>query len=116
MLRILVDENFNHRILRGVERLIPDLDYIIVQESDLERSTDPVLIAWAAEHQRVIVTHDINTITKYANDRLRSGEPMAGVVIVPEDMSIGFAVEELATLIACSEPEEIENQVKFIPI
>jgi hypothetical protein len=30
---------------------------------------------------------------------------MAGVVIVPEDMSIGFAVEELATLIACSEPE-----------
>lgn len=41
---------------------------------------------------------------------------MAGVVIVPEDMAIGIAVEELATLIACSEPEEIENQVKYVPI
>jgi len=71
MLRILLDENFNHRI---------------------------------------------NTVTKYANERLRSGEPMAGVVIVPEDMAIGIAVEELATLIACGEPEEIENQVKYIPI
>lgn len=116
MLRILVDENFNHRTLRGVERLIPDLDYIIVQESDLERSSDPALLAWAADHQRVILTHDINTVTNYANERLRSGEPMAGVIVVPEDMAIGTAVEELAILIACSEPEEIENQVKYIPI
>jgi hypothetical protein len=116
MLRILADENFNHRILRGVERLIPDLDYIIVQGSDLERSSDPVLLAWAAEYRRVIITHDINTVTKYANERLRSGERMAGVVVVPEDMAIGVAVEELATLILCSEPEEIENQVKHVPI
>jgi predicted nuclease of predicted toxin-antitoxin system len=116
MLRILVDENFNHRILRGVERLILDLDYIIVQESPLERSSDPVLLAWAAEHRRVIITHDINTITKYASERLRLGEPMAGVVIVPEDMAISVAIEELATLIACSEHEEIENQVKYVPI
>ena len=41
---------------------------------------------------------------------------MAGVVIVPVDMPIGLAIEELATLIACSEPEEIENQIKYIPI
>ena len=73
MLRILVDENFNHRILRGVERLIPDLDYIIVQESPLASSSDPVLLAWADEYRRVILTHDINTVTKYANERLRSG-------------------------------------------
>jgi predicted nuclease of predicted toxin-antitoxin system len=116
MLRILLDENFNQRILRGIERLVPGLDYVIVQESELERSSDPVLLAWAAEHQRVIITHDINTVTKYANDRLRAGEPMAGVIIVPEDMAIGMAVEELAILIACSEPEEVESQVKYVPI
>ncbi|MCG3162806.1 MAG: hypothetical protein JMDDDDMK_04159 [Acidobacteria bacterium] len=116
MLRILLDENFNHRILRGIEQLVPDLDYIIAQDSELGRASDPVLLAWAAEHQRVIITHDINTVTKYANERLRYGKPMAGVVIVPEDMAIGTAVEELAILIACSEPEEIENQVKYVPI
>jgi hypothetical protein len=31
-------------------------------------------------------------------------------------MAIGVAIEELATLIACSEHEEIENQVKYVPI
>jgi predicted nuclease of predicted toxin-antitoxin system len=116
MLRILADENFNQRILRGVLRHLPDLDFVIVQETEMEGADDPYLLAWAAENQRVIVTHDINTVTRYANERLQAGEPVAGVIIVPKDMPIGIAVEELAILIGCSEPEEIENQVKYVPI
>jgi hypothetical protein len=55
-------------------------------------------------------------VTRYANERLQAGEPVAGVIIVPKDMPIGIAVEELAILIGCSEPEEVENQVKYVPI
>lgn len=116
MLRILTDENFNQRILRGIIKRVPNLDYIIVQESELAESSDPVLLAWAAEHQRVILTHDINTVTKYAYDRIRSGEFMQGVIVAPKDLAIGIAVEELAILIVCSDPEEVANQVKYVPI
>ena len=33
MLRLLIDENFNQRILRGPRLRIPALDYVIVQET-----------------------------------------------------------------------------------
>lgn len=62
------------------------------------------------------MTHDVNTIPKYAYQRIRLAEPVAGVVIVPEDLAIGIAIEELAMLIECSEMEELANQVKYIPI
>jgi hypothetical protein len=33
MLRLLLDENFNQRILRGLRLRIPALDYVTVQET-----------------------------------------------------------------------------------
>jgi hypothetical protein len=116
MLRILIDENFDQRILRGLRRQVPTLDYLIVQETELESATDPSLLAWAAEHQRILVTHDVNTVPQYAYERIRAGQSIVGVIIVPEDLAIGLAIKELAVLIECSEPEEMLNQVKYVPI
>lgn len=116
MLQILVDENFDQRILRGLRRQVPDLDYVIVQQRELESSDDPALLAWAAYQQRVLVTHDVNTVPKYAYGRIRAGELVSGVIIVPEDLAIGTAIEEIAVLIECSEVEEMVKQVKYVPI
>ena len=116
MLPVLIDENLDQRILRGLRLQVPSLDYVIVQATELRSSGDPALVAWAAEHQRVLVTHDVNTIPKYAYERVRMGEQVAGVVVVPEDLAIGIAIEELAVLIECSEMEELANQVKYVPI
>jgi hypothetical protein len=33
MLPLLIDENFNHRILRGLRLRVPALDVVIVQET-----------------------------------------------------------------------------------
>jgi predicted nuclease of predicted toxin-antitoxin system len=95
MLPVFVDENLDQRILRGLRLQVSNLNYVIVQETELRSSGDPTLLEWAAEHQRVVVTHDVNTIPKYAYERIRMGEPVAGVVIVPEDLAIGIAIEEL---------------------
>lgn len=116
MLQILIDENLDQRILRGLRRQIPTLDYAIVQEIGLAGNSDEALLAWAAEKRRIIVTHDVNTVTKYAYERVQAGEPMVGVIVVPEDLAIGIAIEELALLIECCEAEELANQVKYIPI
>jgi hypothetical protein len=74
------------------------------------------LLAWAAENQRILVTHDVNTIPRYASERVRASQPMPGVIVIPEDLAVGKAIEELATLIECCEPEELNNQVKYLPI
>lgn len=116
MLHLLIDENFDQRILRGLRLEVPHVDYIVVQETELKGLRDPLLLAWAAENQRILVTHDVNTIPKYAYERVLASQPMSGVIVIPEDLAVGKAIEELATLIECCEPEELNNQVKYLPI
>jgi len=41
MLRLLIDENFDHRILRGVKLRLPQLDNLAVQETELKGIKDP---------------------------------------------------------------------------
>jgi predicted nuclease of predicted toxin-antitoxin system len=114
--QLLVDEDFNHRILRGLKRRLPALDYLLVQETEVSEQDDPHVLDWAAAHNRVIVTHDVNTMTKYAYERLEAGQPLPGVVIIPKELPIGSALEELAILLACSQPEEFPNRVIHLPL
>ena len=43
MLRLLIDENFNQRILRGLRLHVPSLDYVVVQETDMQGLQDAPL-------------------------------------------------------------------------
>ncbi len=115
-MRLLLDENFNHHILRGLKLRAPNLDYLVAQRTALRGVEDPLLLEWAATIDRVLVTHDINTIPKYAYERVIAGLPMPGVVIVPITLLIGQAIEELLAIIECSVQSEYENQVVHIPL
>lgn len=46
MLRLLIDENFDQRILRGLRLRVPQLDYIIVQQAGMSGLSDPALLDW----------------------------------------------------------------------
>jgi len=116
MIQLLIDENFNHRILRGLKRRLPSLDYLLVQETEVFQKDDPEVLDWAVAHDRVILTHDVNTMTKYAYERLEANQPLPGVVIIPKELAIGSAIEELTILLTCSQPEEFPNRVIHLPI
>jgi Domain of unknown function (DUF5615) len=62
MLRLLIDENFNQRILRGLRLRLPSLDCMVVQETDMQGLQDAPLLQEAAVLQRVLVTHDLKTV------------------------------------------------------
>jgi hypothetical protein len=55
----------------------------------------------------ILVTHDVNTIPKFAYERVRAGQPMPGVIVIPDDLAVGKAIEELRSVVECCEPEEI---------
>lgn len=114
-MRLLTDENFNGAILRGLIRRLPDLDIVRVQDVGLRNTDDPIILEWAANEQRILLTHDVATITKYAYDRINQGEPMPGVIEVIETAAIGQIIDDLELLILCSQPNEYENQIIFLP-
>jgi predicted nuclease of predicted toxin-antitoxin system len=116
MLPILIDENFDHRIIRGLRLRLSQLDCLIVQQIGLSGFDDPALLDWAAKEGRVIVTHDVNTVTKYANERLKRGLPMPGIIIVPEQLEIGRAIADLEVFIECGTMADIENQIQYLPL
>jgi predicted nuclease of predicted toxin-antitoxin system len=64
--RWLADENFNNDLLRALLRRRPDLDIIRVQDAGLSGADDAAVLAWAAQQDRVLLTHDVSTITAYA--------------------------------------------------
>ena len=116
MTRFLADENFNIDIVRGLRRQIPSLDVIRVQELGMTGWDDPDIPEWAVSNNRVVLTHDVGDMTKYAYDRIRAQVPMPGVVEVPDRLPAGRAIDDLIYLIECSFDHEWEGQVRFLPI
>jgi len=81
-LRFLVDEDFDNDILRGVLRKVPGLDIVRVQDVGLSGAKDPEVLEWAAQAGRVLLTHDVSTMTTHAGARVNSGSAMPGVFTV----------------------------------
>ncbi len=116
MLRLLADENFNGRILRALLRQIPDLDVVRVQDTPLYGTDDETLLQFAADDNRIVLTHDIETLVGYAWARVRSGKPMPGVIAALTESPIGQVIGDLEILLLASPPDEIEGQVRFLPL
>ena len=106
MLRLLADENFNGDIVRGLLLRQPDLDLVRVQDVGLVGADDPDVLAWAAENNRIVLTHDRATMSDYAYERVAAGERMIGVFIfhdthhpqelgIPSTLGTRQAVQEL---------------------
>lgn len=113
--RFLFDENFNHRIVHGLQLRLPDLDFVIAQEMELKGAEDTELLEWAASQNRIVVTHDVETLLKFAYERIVDGHSMPGVIAVSQNVHIGQAIDDLVTAIECSESSEIENSVLHLP-
>ncbi len=116
MLRLLADENFNGRILRALRRSIPDLDVVRAQDTPLSGTDDQTLLQFAADENRIILTHDVETLVGYAWERVRSGRPMPGVILALTDQPIGQVIGDLEILLLASQPEEFEAQIRFLPL
>src|SRR5690349_3276157 len=98
MLSFLADENFHGNIVRGLLRRRPELDIARVQDVGLAGTADPAVLEWAAKEGRILLTHDVNTITRFAYERVQAGLPMPGVFEVSDSMSLGQAIEEILLL------------------
>lgn len=116
MLRFAADENFNNDILRGVRRRVPTVDIVRVQDAGLLSADDPSILEWAAQSGRVLLTHDVATMTRFAYDRVREGKPMPGIFEVGRLVPVGIAIEEIVLLAEYSLDGEWEGQVRYLPL
>ena len=72
---------------------------------------DPDILEWAAQERRVLLTHDVSTVTHFAYERVRVGKPMPGVFEVSRSVPIGVAIEDILLLVECSLDDEWEAEI-----
>ena len=115
-MKFLADENFDNSIVRGLIRRQADIDITRVQDVGLSGADDPTVLEWAAQEGRILLTHDVATITRYAYERIAAGQPMPGVVEVTSGEPIGRVIEDILVLLACSLEGELEGQIQYLPL
>lgn len=116
MLRLLADENLNANIVRGLRRRVEPLDLITIHNLGLSGADDPTVLAVAAEQGRVLLTQDVQTVTRFAFERVDAGLPMPGVIEFIPDSRLGTVIEDLVVLVEVCDPGEFEGQVIYLPL
>ncbi len=116
MLRLAADENLDNDIVRGLLRRQPGVDIVRVQDVGLSGADDATVLEWAAQEGRILLTHDVSTITRYAYARVRDGRPMPGVFEIGREVSVGQAIDDILLLVDLSLEGEWEGQVHYLPL
>jgi len=116
MLRLLIDQDLDHVILRALLLRVQNLDVITAHQVGLSNASDPELLAWAAEHERVIITHDRRTMPYHATSRIAKAEKIAGIIIVSRQLPVSQVIDDLEIIVSCSDMVEWENVVKHLPL
>ncbi|NEQ99084.1 MAG: hypothetical protein F6K30_20595 [Cyanothece sp. SIO2G6] len=116
MLRLLADEDFNNQIVRGILRRRPEIDIVRVQDVGLSNTDDPAILEWAAQQGRILLTHNVETMTRYAYERVQAELAMPGGFEVSRSVPVGLAIEEIILLAEGSFEGEWEGQVQYFPL
>ena len=116
MLLLVSDENFNNDIVRGLLRQNPDLDIVRVQDVGLRGEEDPVILEWAANEGRVVLTHDAATMAYFAYERVKVGLSMPGLIEVADDLPIKQVIDDILLMAETSERNEWEGRVIYLPL
>jgi hypothetical protein len=113
--RFLADADFNHKIVLGLRRREPAIDFQAAHESGIPGMPDPDVLDVAARSGRILVSHDRKTMPGYlARFLTRRSSP--GLIIVSQDLDIRTAIDDLLLVWLATEAEEWRNRIGFLPV
>lgn len=77
---------------------------------------DPDVLEWAATDGRVLLSNDRKTMIAYARERIRNGQPMPGLTVMPPHHLVGKALADVQLIAQVCSPDEIRNRIIFLPL
>lgn len=114
--RFLADADLNKAIVSGVLRRGPSIDFLTAHAAGLSRMNDRDVLTLAAAQQRALVSHDVGTMPTHFREFRNEAKHSAGVFLVPQNLDIGIAVDELLLVWFASAASEWENRLEWLPL
>lgn len=94
----------------------PEIDMVRIEDLGLSGAADPTILEWCAEQDRILLTSDVSTITKYVYQRIAAGQAMPDVLEIGRGVALATAIEDLLLIAACSEPRDWEGRLHYLPL
>ena len=114
-IRFQADADLREVIIKSLLRYEPTIDFRSAHEANLAGLHDDKVLALAAADGRVLVTHDRKTMPHHFGEFI-NGRTSPGVIVVPQDLSVTTAVEELLLIWTASEASEWANRICYLPL
>ena len=114
-IRYQAEADFKELIIHALNRRNPRVDFQSADEAGIRGLPDPEVLAYAAAENRILVSHDCNTMPEHFADFVIS-QHSPGVFIFAQDCPIGRASEELLLVWETSEAEEWTETLQWLPL
>ena len=115
MIRFQADADLNQIIVTACRRAKPEMDFQMAADAGLIGISDPEVLEIVAQLGRVLVTHDHKIMSMHFAERIMD-MPSAGVIVVPQSMSVRAVVDDLVLIWMASEAEEWINRIRVLPL
>ena len=96
--RFQADADFNQKIVLGLRRREPSVDFQTAEAGGIIGVPDPVVLDIAREAGRILVSHDRKTMPGHFV-RFREKYLSPGLIIVAQDIDIGVAIDNLLLIL-----------------
>ena len=114
MIAFYLDAHIPRGIALGLR--MRGIDVLTAQEDGAAMFSDAELLDRATTLGRVLFTFDDDLLAEAAK-RQRLGQPFSGVVYAhPLRVTIGQCIHDLELVAKAGEPEDLRNQVLFLPL
>jgi hypothetical protein len=115
-MKFAADENFVGFVVRRLKNQVPNLDIVRAQDTSMYSQPDELLLEWAANENRILLTRDVSTIPPVAYKRIEEGKPLPGVFVMPEFVSLIEVADDLMMILTISDENEWRDKVTFSPL
>lgn len=116
MIRFATDENIDRRLIAGLMRRVPRIDLGRLQDAGLSGANDPTVLEWAASEGRILLSHDLATMSQAAYNRVALGLTMPGVFLIRDTLPLAVVLDDLAIVAEFSLDEEWKDRVHYLPL
>ena len=116
MIRFLADASLQHHIVAGCLRREPTMDFKSAAGAGLGGQPDLSVLGMAAQENRILDTQDIRPMPQHFAEFLEAGNRSPGVLMIPQTVTTGEAIDALVLVWAASDPEEGVNRIVKLPL
>ena len=113
--RFQADENLNAKILAGLLRREPSLDFQTAKTAGILGLADREVLTLAAREGRILVSHDRETMPAHFVRFTANATSTGLFLLLSQNLGLREAIEQIPLIWAASEAEEWINQIGCLP-